>query len=233
MIIFAHRGASGHAPENTLLSIQTALDMGACWVEVDVFAVEGELVVIHDRRLERRTNGIGDVTRQRLSYLRSLDAGQGERIPLLAEVMELLAGRAGLNIELKGADTPGPVTELVVKYFKKKKFSVDQILISSFNHETLLEVKSLVPPIAVGAIIGGLPLHGAKFAEELNAYSIHMNSIYISHGFVVDAHRRGFKVFAYTVNHIDEFRRMASLGVDGVFTNYPEIAAGGSDIEPK
>ena len=82
-ICFAHRGASGHEPENTLLAIEKALSMGAPWIEIDVFCVEGELVVIHDERLEYTTSGRGYVTEKTLAHLRTLDAGKGQRIPLL------------------------------------------------------------------------------------------------------------------------------------------------------
>ena len=118
LICFAHRGASGHEPENTLLSIQMALSLGAQWIEIDVHAAEGELVVIHDKRLERTTDGRGYVAEQSLEYLRSLDAGKGERIPLLREVFDLVGRRAGINIELKGHGTATPAVSFIDEYVK-------------------------------------------------------------------------------------------------------------------
>jgi glycerophosphoryl diester phosphodiesterase len=90
MICFGHRGAAGYAPENTLASVEKAISLGADWVEVDVYAVENELVVIHDDRLERTTNGSGYIIEQSLEYLRSLDAGEGEKIPFLREIFDLV-----------------------------------------------------------------------------------------------------------------------------------------------
>ena len=89
LVCFAHRGASGHEPENTLSAVEKAIELGADWIEVDVHAVKGELIVVHDERLERTTNGgRGYVTEKPLAYLRSLDAGKGQRIPALREILD-------------------------------------------------------------------------------------------------------------------------------------------------
>ena len=117
-LCIGHRGAMGHAPENTLLSVTKALDLGVKWIEIDVYFIDKELVVIHDDRLERTTDGIGYVQEQSLDYLRSLDAGKGEKIPLLREIFDLIDGRAGINIELKGVNTAEPVVKLIRKYLK-------------------------------------------------------------------------------------------------------------------
>ena len=101
MIAIGHRGAMGHEPENTIRSVRKALELGASWVEVDVYPVEGELVVIHDDRLERTTNGRGYVVEQSLDSLRSLDAGKGEKIPLLREVFDAVDHRAGVNVQFQ------------------------------------------------------------------------------------------------------------------------------------
>ena len=111
MQIIAHRGASGLAPENTLKAMSLALDLGAKAIELDVQWADGELWVFHDRRLERCTNGQGVLTGQSREYLASLDAGDGERIPTLWQVMALVAGRCELHIELKGAHTAEPVAD--------------------------------------------------------------------------------------------------------------------------
>lgn len=223
---FAHRGASGHAPENTLMAVEKALALGANWVEVDVYLSHGELVVIHDRRLARTTSGSGDVTRRELSYIRSLDAGRGEKIPFLREVMDVLAGCAGINVELKGADTAEAVTALIGEFVARKKMGYDQVLVSSFDHYQLLEVKKRDPRIPVGALMAGVPLGYARFAEEIGAASVHLHREYVNQAFVADAHRRGLHVFVYTVNQAEEIQWLRQLGVDGVFTDYPELCRG-------
>jgi glycerophosphoryl diester phosphodiesterase len=103
-----HRGACGHAPENTLSSFELAIEMGCPWIELDVYHIDGELLVIHDDTLERTTNGTGDVMDQSVAYLRTLDAGDGQQIPTLNEIIELVGHRAGINVELKGPDTELP-----------------------------------------------------------------------------------------------------------------------------
>ncbi|MFH1081045.1 MAG: glycerophosphodiester phosphodiesterase family protein [Pseudomonadota bacterium] len=227
-ICFAHRGASGHEPENTLLAVEKAIAMGAPWIEIDVFAVEGELVVIHDDRLETTTNGAGYVTQQSLAYLRSLDAGKGQRIPLLREVFDLAGGRVGVNVELKGPETAAPVMKLINEYERLPDMDGSRILVSSFNRRELIKARSLTPDIPIGVLVRGIPSGDAGFAEELGAVSIHAGLSFVHRAFVDDAHRRGLKVFVYTVNHRDDLKRMRAMGVDGVFTNYPERVISGN-----
>jgi glycerophosphoryl diester phosphodiesterase len=227
-ICFAHRGASGYEPENTLLAIEKAISMGAPWIEIDVFAVEDELVVIHDDRLETTTNGAGYITQQSLTYLRSLDAGKGQRIPLLREVFDLVDGLVGVNVELKGPETAEPVMKLIDEYNTSPGLSYGQILVSSFNRRELIKVRHLTPDIPIGVLVRGIPRDDAAFAEDLGAVSIHAGLSFVHRAFVDDAHRRGLKVFVYTVNHRDDLARMRAMGVDGVFTNYPDLALSGN-----
>jgi glycerophosphoryl diester phosphodiesterase len=232
MICFAHRGASGHAPENTLQAFHSALSLGATWIELDVFRVEDELLVLHDSRVERTTNGQGNLRRLDLAYLRSLDAGKGEKIPFLREVFEAVSGLAGINIELKGENTAGAVDALIKTCIEQGPYQPDQFLVSSFNHQELMKFARLAPDIRTGAIIAALPLHNARFAEELGVYSIHIQRDCITREFVTDAHRRGFNVFVYTINHEDDLAEMASIGVDGFFTNFPELGKNSASSLP-
>ena len=107
MICFAHRGASGHAPENTLLAVTTALSMGATWIELDVFSVDNELVVIHNSRVEKTTNGQGNIHRLHLDYLRGLDAGKGEKVPFLRELLDGVSGKAGIKTNRRKHERTG------------------------------------------------------------------------------------------------------------------------------
>jgi glycerophosphoryl diester phosphodiesterase len=222
-ICFAHRGASGYEPENTLLAIEKAMDMGAPWIEIDVFAVEGELVVIHDNRLKATTNGTGYVTHRPLAYLRTLDAGKGQKIPLLREVFDLVGDRMGVNVELKGPETAAPVVKLIDEGDAGRAPYGGRILISSFRHHELLKVRSLNPGIPIGVLGSGPPPKYAKFAQDLDAVSVHIPLARIKQVFVDDAHRRGLKVFVYTVNRRDDLRRVRTMGADGVFTDYPDV----------
>jgi len=221
LLCIGHRGAMGHAPENTLASFQKALELGTPCVELDVYYVDGKLMVFHDDRLERTTNGSGYLLDQNFDYLRSLDAGNGEKIPTLREVFEAIDLRAGVNIELKGPDTARPVVEFI-SALRKHGWNDDLILVSSFNHRKLAEVRRIDSRIRLGAMIVGLPVDNAAFAAVLGAYSVHLSLEFIDRRFVDNAHSRGLRVFVFTVNHPDDICKMEKLGVDGVFTNYPE-----------
>ncbi|HOS41511.1 MAG TPA: glycerophosphodiester phosphodiesterase family protein, partial [Spirochaetota bacterium] len=137
-LVIGHRGACGYEPENTLRSFEKAIALGAHMVELDVHRCRtGELVVIHDNRLERTTNGSGYVAEKTLDELRALDAGGGERIPLLREVVERVGVRAAINIELKGAGTAGPVSELIERTVGSGGYDTSHFLVSSFDHREL------------------------------------------------------------------------------------------------
>jgi glycerophosphoryl diester phosphodiesterase len=211
----------GYAPENTLKSIERALELGVPWVEIDVQYVDGHLIVIHDDRLERTTNGTGYVLDKSFSFLRTLDAGEGEKIPTLEEVLDLVSGRAGINIELKSTDAAGPVVELI-GHVVRQNWDVEQFLVSSFIHHEIRKVKQMDDRIRIGALVGGIPIDYAAFAEGLTAYSVNASIEFINREFVKDAHSRGLRIFIYTVNHPDDVKRMMSLKVDGVFSDYPD-----------
>jgi len=221
LLCIGHRGAMGHAPENTLASIRKALEFGVPCVEIDVHYVDGQLIVFHDNRLERTTNGTGILLEQKFAYLRTLNAGDGEKIPTLQEVFETINLQAGVNIELKGPDTPHPVVEFISN-MRDVGWNDDLILISSFNHRELEQVRQLDPRIKLGAMMVGLPLDDAAFATSLGAYSVHLSLEFIDRRFVDDAHSRSLRVFVFSVNHPEDIKKMNDLGVDGVFTNYPE-----------
>jgi len=206
LICFAHRGASGHEPENTLLSVGKALELGAEWIEVDVYAVENELVVIHDERLERTTNGKGFVTQHSLAYLRSLDAGMGERIPYLREVFDLVRHRAGINVEIKGKNTVAPLVSLIDDYVNTRDWSYGQILVSSFDHNELMKVNSLQPEVKLGALCASLPFDCIHFAQELACYSVHLSMEFLDKRIVDDAHRRAEEIIGAAREEAESYK---------------------------
>ncbi len=221
MLCIAHRGARGHAPENTLAAITKALELGATCIEIDVYNVDGHLVVFHDDRLERTTNGSGYLQNQKFADLRKLDAGNGEIIPTLGEVLQTIDRSAAINIELKGSQTAAPVLR-IVEQFRLLGWPNDLFLVSSFNHRELVESRRLDAHIKIGALTCSLPVNNAEFAERLNSFSVHSSMEFIDRAFVDDAKMRGLRVYVYTVNHPEDIEKMARLGVDGVFTDFPE-----------
>jgi glycerophosphoryl diester phosphodiesterase len=221
LLCIGHRGAMGHAPENTLLSFRKALQLGANCVEGDVYSVDGRLFVIHDDRLDRTTNGSGSLNDHDFNYLRSLDAGEGEKIPTLEELFITINMKAGVNIELKGPGTESPVVDFIAAR-RKEGWHDDLILVSSFDHKALEAVRRMDSSIKLGALIADPPVDAVAAAVGLGAYSVHLSLKFVDRTFVDDAHLHGLKVFVFTVNDPDHILRMEEFGVDGVFTNYPE-----------
>lgn len=222
MQIIAHRGASGLAPENTLKAIRLALALGAGAIEIDVQLADGELWVFHDRRLERCTDGSGVLTAQSRAYLASLDAGEGEGIPTLWQVMEAIAGQAELHIELKGPQTADEVARLTRRAEAELGFAPTQWVVSSFHHPELARFAALRPDIRLGALTSTIPLTLAKFAAELGAWSLNCDVDFVDQSLVQDAHDRGLKVLVYTVDEPADQAMLAAIGVDGIFTNRPD-----------
>ena len=223
MLIIGHRGAMGHAPENTLEAMQLALDMGVDWMEIDVYAVEGELVVIHDDDLDRTTNGTGRVMDQTLAHLRSLDAGNGQQIPLLSEVIELLDGKVGLNIELKGPNTAEPVINYLDSQLPSN-WSADQILLSAFDHTQLTKAKKLNPRYKRAPLYWFGEIDWTYALNTLEAVGINPSLRMVTQEMVDEAHGRDLEVWVYTVNEQSDIKKMRNMGVDAIFTNYPDRA---------
>lgn len=222
MQIIAHRGASGLAPENTLKAMARAIALGVSAIELDVQWADGELWVFHDRRLERCTDGAGVLYEQPRAYLASLDAGEGEKIPTLWQVMALIGGRCELHIELKGAHTAEPVAVLTRRAEAELGFTPAHWVISSFHHPELARFARLRPELRLGALTASLPLELARFAEQLGAWSLNCDVDFVDAELVADAHRRGLKVLVYTVDEPADGRALATMGVDGIFTNRPD-----------
>ncbi|ELS03876.1 glycerophosphoryl diester phosphodiesterase [Xenococcus sp. PCC 7305] len=225
MLCIGHRGAMGYEPENTLLSIAKALTLKVDWIEIDVYNVENNLIVFHDRDLSRTTNGTGNICDRSFDYLRTLDAGQGQQIPTLIEVCDLVNRRCGINIELKGIDTAGLVVKLIQEYIEQG-WQYQDFLVSSFNHYELKKVKDACPQIVIGIIIYGLPLNYLEIAAELQAVAVIMSCDFVTKEIVANIQNREFKAFVYTVNKPEDINNMKLLNVDGIFCNYPDRCFG-------
>lgn len=221
MICFAHRGASGYEPENTLRSFSKALELGASWIECDVRKVEDHLVVFHDRTLSRLTGTQGWVGNQTLASIRELRVKGSEPIPLLAEVLALIRGKARAQLELKGAGSG----ELLARYLTtllSEGWSPDSFLVSSFDHEELAIFKRFCPPVPIGILLYGYPMNTPQIAQSIGAYSVHIDLETVTPKRVGTLHELGFKVFVYTVNEPADISAMRAVGVDGVFSDYPD-----------
>lgn len=222
MLCIGHRGAMGYEPENTLLSVRKALELGVDGIEIDVYNVEDELVVIHDRDLSRTTNGNGYIEDCSFDYVRSLDAGKGEQIPTLKEVFDTVNRQALINIELKGGNTARLVVNLILQYIKNGWLYTD-FVVSSFNHYELNLVKAIDSKINIGMLIYGLPLGHIEIAKKLTADFVIVGLDFASYKSIATIHQEDLQAWVYTVNRPKDIRKMRQLGVDGIFTDFPDL----------
>ncbi len=224
MMIFAHRGASGYVAENTLAAFAKSIELGATAVELDIHLVEDELYVFHDRRLEPKSSGYGlieEFTKADLSQLKI----DGEPIPTLLQVLQLLRPHNTLvNIELKGLGCLDAFIALYPTLINELKYPAEKLLISSFNHPFLATFKQQYPESFIAPLIEGVPLDLAGIVSQLGAYSIHLGLSFTTQQMVDDAHQRGARVYVYTVDNLEDLDMLNSMGVDGIFTNFPDKA---------
>ncbi len=223
-LCIGHRGAAGHAPENTLLSIRRALDLGAAWVEVDVHPLGEALVVIHDDTLDRTTNGSGALSAHTLEEIRRLDAGMGERIPLLPEVLDLLRGRAGLVVELKGRGSAALAAPLLRQALRSGWTRAD-LAASSFHPDELRTLRSHAPEVPLAVLARSADGAAMALAREVAARALHLSLGGTTAEDVERARSAGLSALVFTVNLPEDLRAVYHMGAAGVFTDYPERVA--------
>jgi len=221
--VIGHRGACGYAPENTLASFAKAIELGVDMIEFDVQRCKtGELVVLHDVTVDRTTNGKGWVGDFTLADLKKLDAGAGEQIPTLREVLDLVMCKTRINIEIKEEGIVDDVAAIVKEYAARPEWSEGDFLISSFWHRELAAFKKIYPDVATSALFTCNPAQGVEFVLSLGVDIVGCSIEFISKELVQSAHAHGKKIFLFTVNTPDEIRYALSLGVDGIFSNFPD-----------
>lgn len=220
--VFGHRGASGLEPENTLLSFRRALELGADGIEFDVHLSKDKVpVVIHDFSVDRTTNGKGLVSDLTFAELKKFDAGKGEKIPMIEEVLELVSGRGKIIFELKAENTEQAVVD-AINHFDLH----DSAIVSSFWHERVLKVKELDSDIRTGIIFSCSPIDAVEPAVDAEADVLFPRSDFVSRQMIESAHEEGLAVMPWVVNSIEEFRRLSLLEVDAVVSDRPDIISG-------
>jgi len=227
-LCFAHRGASAHSPENTLLAFRYAFELGADGIECDVqLSADSAPVIIHDATVERTTTGTGQVAQLTLEELAQLDAGAGERIPLLQEVLDLCRSEGKLvNLEIK-ADTleqANQIGNVVGKALESGDYR-DIALVSSFWLQAVTRLKNAHPQVRTATLHSGFRwrfLNLLTAARAAGADAIHPNIRLTSRALVESAHAAGLQVNVWTVDLPQTIARLTSWGVDGIITNHPE-----------
>ena len=219
MIVTSHRGAGFLEPENTLRAIRRAIELGADQVEIDVHLTrDGRLVLMHDATVDRTTNGAGIIAGLSLDEIRLLDAGLGERVPTLEEALELANGKITSQIELKGSGTAFTVVQALTTMG-----CADKVVLTSFLHTQLQDVRRLDKNIAIGALWGRLPPDVVVRSRQLEAQAMHIWHEFIDGALVRDAHAQGLLVRAWNANTEEEMRRLIDLGVDAIGSDRPDL----------
>ena len=223
--IIGHRGAMGHAPENTVLSIQKALDLGVDGIEIDVFRCKsGEIVVFHDKKLNKLTNGKGEVQQKTWAQLQELQVMGSEPIPVLEEIIQLINGRVRLNIELKGKNTSKGVFNIIQTAVESGRWKMNQLYVSSFDWEELRVFRKLTNQFGIAVLTENNPLTAISIAHELNAFAINPNHKKLTENMVKQIQGEGFEVLTWTVNDTTRIEELTSWGVDGIITDFPNRA---------
>ncbi|MDO6601168.1 glycerophosphoryl diester phosphodiesterase [Arenibacter palladensis] len=222
-LVIGHRGAMGHETENTLASIQKAMDLGVDMIEIDVFKIKsGETVVFHDEEVERLTDSVGKIEDYNFEDLQKLTLIGDHKIPTLQEVLNLIDKKVQLNIELKGANTADRVNFIMNYYIKEKGWSMDKFIISSFRWDELKTMRTLNADVPIAILVYGDPLNALEIGNELDAVAINPYFEDLTLENVNEIKKAGFKIYPWTVNEPEEIEAVERLGVDGIITNYPE-----------
>lgn len=213
-----HRGAAGHAPENTIASIHKAISLGADFVELDVHRTrDGRLVVLHDEVVDRTTNGTGPVCEMTWDNLQLLDAGNGECVPCVEAALAAASGHAGLILESK---TPGVGPDLY-RAVQVSSFS-GSVIYASFLHAEILAIRRIDRRATTMALIECVPLSGAAFALDVEATLVGLSFHSTTAESISVLHDAGLDVLVYTVNEPQMIADAIALGADGIISDYPE-----------
>jgi len=226
-LLGGHRGNPAENPENTMRSFRSAIDVGCDLIECDVhLSADGRLVVIHDHTLERTTNGAGLVRDHSAAELRKLDAGEGEKIPLLQEVVELALGKVGLVSEIKQVPPLYPGLEEKLVNMLRQLGALSECAVVSFNHMAIHELRKIEPSLQLGILEGARPMHPAKLLREAGAdvYSPHWGAT--DPQVVKEVHSAGGAVGVWPVDDDTAVQWCKYCKPDSVFSNRPrEVGA--------
>jgi glycerophosphoryl diester phosphodiesterase len=218
-----HRGAKGYEPENTLVSFQKAIDLGVDGIELDVhISNDGEIMVIHDEKINRTTDGEGFVTDFSLNELKSFRINETHTIPTLKEVLDLVNQKCFVNVELKGNGTAKPIVAVLEEYVLEKNWEYSHFIVSSFDWNALKEVRSLNSKIPIGILTHTDLNLAMAFAKFIKAEAIHPHFHLLTKENTKQIQENGQLVFPWTVNEIEDIQKMKSFNVNGIISDFPD-----------
>ncbi len=235
LLTIAHRGASGYAPENTIMAFDKAVEMKADYIEIDVQrSKDGKLVIIHDTKVNRTTNGEGDVKDLTFAELQNLDAGSwmgnefgGAKIPSFEEVLDRYRGEIGILIEIKAPELyPGIEEDLakILKSYHLDKVKNEEIIIQSFHFESMKKMKKLLPDVPIGILISKKENATVEAVKAFSSYVDYYNPSYtiLTEGLVHAAKAEGMKVLSWTVRRPETAEYLLGYNIDAIATDYPD-----------
>ncbi|MBU0598217.1 glycerophosphodiester phosphodiesterase [Patescibacteria group bacterium] len=226
IIKIGHRGAAGYAPENTIISFNKAMELNVDMIEFDVHACKsGEIVVMHDNAVDRTTDGHGRISNLSLFELKQLKIDNSSGIPTLPEVIDALNPNYLVNIELKGKNTALPVAKFLHEIIIESDWDFNNFLISSFRFKSLAEFKKNVPEIDIGINHKRWTILARWQSKILKPKSIHLSAECIKQHDITLVHKLGYQVYVYNVNSDEEIKKIQSMDVDGIFSDYPDKLA--------
>ena len=225
VIVVGHRGAMGHALENTIESVQKAIKLNVDGIEIDVFKSKtGELIVYHDPFLSRLSNSNAFIEQISLDSIKKVELKGGLSIPTLNEVINIIPEKIFLNIELKGSNTAFETNKVIIEYLKEFNLPPSKFIISSFRWDELKKFRDLNKDIPIAILVDSLYKidNAIKLAKEINAIALNPNNKFITKKIVKKIQSNNIKVFPYTINSPKNIKRMKLMGVDAIITDYPE-----------
>ena len=223
--VTAHRGAAAIEPENTLRGFRYALPLGVARIELDVhLSRDKKLIVMHDAKVDRTTNGSGAIADMDAAEIQKLDAGQGERVPLLQEVIDLFqehwqsGGKTMMQIELKGPKTAAPTVEMSVR-----NGITDKVVLSSFDEARLSEAIQLLPQTTFAFISSKLEPDPLQIALRIGAGGVCLNHKAATREWVEEVHAAGLQARVWNIDEAQRMKWAMDLGVDGISSNDPKL----------
>ena len=225
MLSIGHRGAKGYIAENTLESINMAIELNVDGVEIDVFkCLSGELVLFHDKNLKKLTGKSGKIENLTINDLQKYLVLGKYKIPTLKDVLEKIKKPLLVNIELKGSGAAESTSKIIEDFSKRTLWKKENFIVSSFNWDELKKFKSINTDIAIGILLDKLGNinEAIQFGKNINAQSIHPNYRMLNEGTVEKIKKNGFKIYTWTVNNKEDISFMQKLNVDGVISDYPD-----------
>ena len=225
LIVIGHRGACGHVTENTLVSFSKAIDLGVDMIEFDVrLTRDNHVVVFHDRKTKRMTGKRGSVRSKNLVELAEHKLSDNSSIPTLISALDSVNRRVPVNIEIKDGGMTDKVAQIVNHYIVDFGWPADKFNISSFRHKELVKFKKYIPAVPISILFHRVPKDVGEYVQKFGVYSVNLWKNHATREVVDDikVRDRNVKVFIYTINEQDELNKMIDLGVDGVFSDYPD-----------